>query len=284
MNKSDFFASMHTLVGCSPEISQKWIDFAAECVSNAERFAALDSRNLRHGLAADETWKLNLERWLDSIYAEICAVCGQYGIEITRELVGFSQSDCYIGPGWMRPAALHLSQGESIVTIYDGLVLGDIPPAHPGFLIPLHPLTERDCGPDVDIQQRGVPYGYPKERIEPGYLLRDGTALLERERDATGCYIGGAGMDGVYLKTGQLYRPVYSEDGHLLAFRPVRPAPENYLATAEMGAEQNYNQIDGIINNEPTKPSLLDQLKQCQEAAGQQASNPPHGQAHDQER
>ena len=98
MNKSDFFASMHTLVGCSPEISQKWIDFAAECVSNAERFAAQDSQNLRYGLAADETWKVNLERWLDSIYAEICAVYSQYGIEITRKLVAFSQSACYLGP------------------------------------------------------------------------------------------------------------------------------------------------------------------------------------------
>ncbi|MCB7042305.1 DUF4316 domain-containing protein [Flavonifractor plautii] len=284
MNKSDFFASMHTLVGCSPEISQKWIDFAAECVSNAERFAAQDSQNLRYGLAADETWKVNLERWLDSIYAEICAVYSQYGIEITRKLVAFSQSACYLGPGWMRPAALHLSQGESIVTIYDSLVLGDIPPAHPGFLVPLHPLTERDCAPDVGIRQKGLPCGYPKERIEPGYLLQDGTALLERERDATGCYIGGAGMDGIYLKTGQLYRPVYSDVGQLLAFRPVRPAPENYLATAEMDAEQNYNQIDGIINNEPPKPSLLDQLKQCQEAAGQQPNRPSHERPHDLER
>ena len=91
-------------------------------------------------------------------------------------------------------------------------------------------------------------------------------------------------MDGVYLKTGQLYRPVYLEDGRLLAFRPVRPAPENYLATAEMGAEQNYNQIDGIINNEPPKPSLLEQLKQCQEAAGQQPAGPPLERPHDWER
>jgi hypothetical protein len=35
----------------------------------------------------------------------------------------------------------------------------------------------------------------------------------------------------------------------------------NHLAAAEMGAEQNYNQIDGIINNE-NKPSILEQLRQ----------------------
>lgn len=30
----------------------------------------------------------------------------------------------------------------------------------------------------------------------------------------------------------------------------VSPQNANYLKTAEMGLEQNYNQIDGIINNE----------------------------------
>lgn len=57
--------------------------------------------------------------------------------------------------------------------------------------------------------------------------------------------------------------------------------PENYLAAAEMSAEGNYNQIDGIINNEPPpKPSLLDTLSQCREdaAKGQGAlEKPPHG-------
>jgi hypothetical protein len=36
---------------------------------------------------------------------------------------------------------------------------------------------------------------------------------------------------------------------------------DNYLATAEMSVEGNYNQIDGIINNVP-KPSFLEQLKE----------------------
>lgn len=39
---------------------------------------------------------------------------------------------------------------------------------------------------------------------------------------------------------------------------------ENYLAAAEMSVEDNYNQIDGIINNEPPpKPSVRDALSQC---------------------
>ena len=43
----------------------------------------------------------------------------------------------------------------------------------------------------------------------------------------------------------------------------------NHLAAAEMSVEGNYNQIDGIINNEaPKPPSVLDNLRQCQEEAG----------------
>lgn len=46
--------------------------------------------------------------------------------------------------------------------------------------------------------------------------------------------------------------------------------PENYLAAAEMSAEGNYNQIDGIINNEPPpKLSVLDALNQSRKEAVQ---------------
>ncbi|WP_254331548.1 DUF4316 domain-containing protein [Enterococcus faecalis] len=48
-----------------------------------------------------------------------------------------------------------------------------------------------------------------------------------------------------------------------------------------MSVEGNYNQIDGIINNEPPKPSVLDALNQCREdaAKGRDApENPPRGQ------
>ncbi len=40
---------------------------------------------------------------------------------------------------------------------------------------------------------------------------------------------------------------------------------QNPLAAAEMSEEVNYNQIDGLINNEAPKPSVLDSLRQCQE-------------------
>ncbi len=44
-----------------------------------------------------------------------------------------------------------------------------------------------------------------------------------------------------------------------------RAEPENYLASAEMSVESNYNSIDGIINNEGSKPSVLEALRQHQE-------------------
>jgi hypothetical protein len=39
---------------------------------------------------------------------------------------------------------------------------------------------------------------------------------------------------------------------------------DNYLKTAELSAEQNYNQIDGILNNAPPLPpedKPLDRVK-----------------------
>ncbi len=65
-------------------------------------------------------------------------------------------------------------------------------------------------------------------------------------------------------------------------FKPVCEVrtvqPGNHLAAAEMSVEANYNQIDGIINNEAPKPSVLDSLRQCQEAAekAQNGTAPPN--------
>ena len=111
-------------------------------------------------------------------------------------------------------------------------------------------------GPELPIQQEGVPYGLFHPRIEPGYILKNGIALLECEKDAYGNYKGGAGIDGMFLQTGRLFAPVKDEGGPLLSFREVQERPElreNYLRVAELETEQNYNQIDGIINNEPPR-------------------------------
>lgn len=53
-------------------------------------------------------------------------------------------------------------------------------------------------GPEIPIRSRVVPYGLEgvNRRNLPGYILANGIALLESERDASGNYIGGAGWTG----------------------------------------------------------------------------------------
>ena len=71
----------------------------------------------------------------------------------------------------------------------------------------------------IAIRQTGVPCGLIQPRMEAGYLLTDGTTLLESEKDENGFYIGGAGMDGMYLRTPQRYEPVRDDNGKVTAFR-----------------------------------------------------------------
>ena len=44
----------------------------------------------------------------------------------------------------------------------------------------------------VEIAQLGVPVGYIDRHMESGFVLADGTALLESEKDESGFYVGGA--------------------------------------------------------------------------------------------
>ncbi len=83
-------------------------------------------------------------------------------------------------------------------------------------------MTLNDIPPWITrIVRKGVPYGCANQITKPGFLLADGTALLESERDENGFYIGGAGMDGMYLRTGALYEPVRNDRGTVTAFRKM---------------------------------------------------------------
>ena len=55
-----------------------------------------------------------------------------------------------------------------------------------------------------------------------------------------------------------------------------RAVRENYLAAAEMSTEDNFNQIDGVINNTSPKKSVLDDLRQCQQDSGTDPAKPHH--------
>lgn len=73
----------------------------------------------------------------------------------------------------------------------------------------------------VGIAQEGVPYGLAGHITEHGFVLENGTVLLESEKDGNGFYIGGTGMDGMYLRTPERYEPVRDEFGGLTGFRRV---------------------------------------------------------------
>jgi len=82
-------------------------------------------------------------------------------------------------------------------------------------------------GPEILVKTTAVPMGLSgvNRRTVDGYVLADGTVLLESERDKQGRYFGGAGMDGMYLRTQRLYVPVKNVSGEIRAFREVLPAP-----------------------------------------------------------
>lgn len=276
MKRADFFAALHTVApGSTPEAAQVWIDFAVECVSEQQYAKFTPPKSQEEGV----------ERWLDTLCGGIYAVRAEYGAELTGKLVNLSMDHCCLYPYEMPQAAACLRDGGTVETISEKIRSGELDGDRPCFPVPMHPLTDRDCGPEILIREREVPCGMMEQRMEPGYVLWNGTVLLESEREESGCYKAGAGLDGMYLQIPEVYRPVYTDDGRLWAFRQVRPAPENYLATAEMSVEGNYNQIDGIINNEAPKPSVLDALRQCQEDAGRsQGGTSPSTPSRDPER
>lgn len=81
----------------------------------------------------------------------------------------------------------------------------------------------RLIGDIIPVIKEGVPCGLNEKRIEPGYILTDGTVLLQRERDEFGYFYGGAGMDGMYLRTNEFYMPVFDAERALLGFQQCIP-------------------------------------------------------------
>ena len=73
----------------------------------------------------------------------------------------------------------------------------------------------------LDIQQKGALMGTSTNRIESGYLLSNGTALLENEKDENGFYVGGNYVNGEYLKSQERYEPVRNKDGAITGFRQM---------------------------------------------------------------
>lgn len=63
--------------------------------------------------------------------------------------------------------------------------------------------------------------GFASQQTQPGYKLSNGVILLHTERDINGSYFGAVGLDGIYLRTGKRYRPVFNTTSQLQAFQEV---------------------------------------------------------------
>lgn len=82
-------------------------------------------------------------------------------------------------------------------------------------------------GPEIPIKERELPMGLPgvNRRMVSGFMLANGFVLLESERDSLGRYYGGAGMDGMYLRTPHIFTPVRDASGEIRVFREVLSEP-----------------------------------------------------------
>ena len=87
--------------------------------------------------------------------------------------------------------------------------------------------VQESLGPEIPIKTTAVPMGLPgvNRRTVNGFVLANGIVLLESERDSSGNYVGGAGLDGMYLRTPHRFTPVKNESGEIRAFREVRKVP-----------------------------------------------------------
>lgn len=106
--------------------------------------------------------------------------------------------------------------------------------------------------PVVEIAGTGVPCGLPGQgqRIEPGFVLKNRSVLLESEKDEKGLYIGGAGMGGMYLRTPERYEPLLGTDGEILAFRRVQPPSvlEKLAAPGKGGMKSEKRSMERCVN------------------------------------
>ncbi len=229
MKREDFVLALNALLpGCDPEAADRWAEFAAECVDH-ELFVYFIPVEYHEAV----------EKWLDATYAGLYAVKQEYGPEIAARVAGLSCQRCALYPGEMGPAAQVLKDGGDAERVSGMMASGTLEMVQPYFLDLPDGAALTVQGPEVGVAQAGVTCGLLKKRTEPGYLLADGTALLESERDGFGRYRGGAGMDGMYLQTGRLYAPVRGVDGQISAFREVRPVTGRDREAAFLAAEND---------------------------------------------
>ena len=104
------------------------------------------------------------------------------------------------------------------------------------------------------------------------FLYGDGWVVSQQQMLENGAFTTENYAEFAELKTGVLSRLKCKKE---ITFAGE---PFNYLANAEKHTEQNFNQIDGLINNEPPKPSIREQIKNSAKEHGEkkEPSKAPH--------
>lgn len=136
---------------------------------------------------------------------------------------------------WLYQSAEHLATGEAAVPkVYTPVYAGasDLQPSAFDEIGPLAQFSR--------ITAETVPMGLPGfgQRQEPGFVLDSGYVLLNSERTPDGGYKAGAGMDGMYMMTGQVFQPLQDENGRIVAFMAQTPEREKQIV------HQGYAIID----------------------------------------
>ena len=136
---------------------------------------------------------------------------------------------------WLYQSAEHLVTGEAAIPkVYAPVFAGasDLQPTAFDEIGPLAQLSR--------ITAETVPMGLPEsgQRQESGFVLDSGYVLLNSERTPDGGYKAGAGMDGMYMMTGQVFQPLQDENGRIVAFMAQTPEREKQIV------HQGYAIID----------------------------------------
>lgn len=136
---------------------------------------------------------------------------------------------------WLYQSAEHLVTGEAAVPkVYTPVYAGasDLQPSAFDEIGPLAQLSR--------ITAETVPMGLSGfgQRQEPGFVLDSGYVLLNSERTSDGGYKAGAGMDGMYMMTSQVFQPLQDENGRIVAFMAQEPEHEKQIV------HQGYAIID----------------------------------------
>lgn len=74
---------------------------------------------------------------------------------------------------------------------------------------------------DYSFVEVTIPISFSTRQTEHGYQLSNGVFLTDSQRDPEGYYLGAVGFDGMYLKTGTRFSPVYDKYQHIKTFRKV---------------------------------------------------------------